>query len=585
MCGIAGIIEELDVRGLEYRWAAAASEMHSRGPDYSNYKISRIGEKNCLLGHKRLEIVDRDRASNQPMERGTVSMVFNGEIYNHFSIREKLKQQGVSFATLSDTEVLIQSFIAKGTKCFLDFDGMWAVAFVDYEKKRLTLSRDFFGEKPLYYYFDNKTFAFASNIKALNELLGGKLSINTEYFNYFVRSGYAPPNCTILNGVKRLEASQELHLDIHQMKLQCFETQRLLGEASSLRKTVFSMNRFEEVFSESLDRRLSASVPVGLMLSGGIDSSYIAAISKVVLGRELDCFTIKYGHGSEVETQRAKEVARKLNLPHQVIDIAKKDLKDLVRDSIPSMDEPISDVAFPLMLHIVGSVPDSVRVLLTGDGADELFLSYLGYQKPLQFIERENSIAGEMAIRVAKTLSSSPYDFRRIWRKISSKLPISAMQYWEVELQLLNSMWKSDRLSELASTPQMRLDRLYENAYRNDLSEYLLVKSDRASMAHSKEFRTPFLNKGLLNYVNRCDFDSLQRGNKKYLKERLNVLIGKDLAFEKRGMFAGGEKIFSGIALSTSKELSVPVPKTPQERYRCFVLQEWLAFHNKFFER
>lgn len=514
------------------------------------------------------------------MVRGDVDMVFNGEIYNFRRVRPSLEEQGVQFETSGDSEVFLNAFLAQGEKCFDGLDGMWAVAFLDKSHLTLTLSRDFFGEKPLYYILDGGTFCFSSNILALCKLYGRLLPLNRAYLTHFLQSGFAPPDCTAFDGVRRLEARQTVVLDLRSMTLRIRDRQPLFDASLLGTGAPFSLTCFENLFAESLEDRLVADVPLGLMLSGGIDSSYVAATARHILDYKLECLTIRYGWGSEAETDRAHLVAKILGLPHHVVDVPKSQLETLVEVAVPSMDEPISDVAYPLLLRIVGATPAETRVLLTGDGADELFLSYANYRRFLPHLTRRPTWPGRLSVKGAGVLSGAPYNLRRMWRGLTTTLlPMSATQMLEMELAFENGTWKLGRIGG-GDSPSQQLSAIYAHAYENNLAEHLLVKSDRASMWHSKEFRTPFLNRKLLNYVGGCCLDSLPWGVKFHLVKSLNEKLGVDLGFSKRGMFARGEYAFQHLSLLDLTPYGVPRPTTPQERYRNLILGKWITYNN-----
>lgn len=580
MCGIAGIVEPKGRAALEGRWQAAAERMSHRGPNASCHIVREIGQKQIFLGHRRLAIVDLTARSDQPMTRGQTDMVYNGEIYNFRHLRSKLEATGSVFETTGDSEVLLNAFRRYGKDCLQDFDGMWGLAILDRDRKLLTLNRDIFGEKPIYYLHEGNRFAFASDAIALCRLDGTARSLNSAFLRHFILSGYAPPDCSVFEGIKRLEPGQTLTLDLETMALLVEDRGPLFQTPLFGAETPFSMNRFHALFVEALETRLLADVPLGLMLSGGIDSSYVAAAVRQDLDKRLHCLTVRYGQGSDVETDRARRVTEILGLPHDIIEVAEEEFESLVEDAISSMDEPIADVAYPLLLRIVGASPTDIKVLMTGDGADELFLSYARYQKYLPYLGRPPGGLGQLGPLVAGTLSRGPELLRRIWRWAApSLLPMSAAEMLFVDLALESGDWKRSRLGNPGHHSNEQAALLYDHAYSNDLAEYLLVKSDRASMWHSKEFRTPYLNRALLNYIGGCTLESLPRGNKTPLVARLNRMLGQDLGFNKRGMFAQGERAFDHLALPNIARLDLPRPHSAQERYRHFVLGKWIEHH------
>ncbi|WP_286829438.1 MULTISPECIES: asparagine synthase (glutamine-hydrolyzing) [Kordiimonas] len=578
MCGIAGIVEPIKTDGLVARWNSASERLSNRGPDNASYIIRELGSLRCLLGHRRLQIVDITSKSDQPMSMGDLDMVFNGEVYNFRPLRRLLSDSGLGLHSEGDAEVVLASYWQKGEGCFRDFDGMWAVAFLDRKSKKLVLSRDYFGEKPLYYYFDGEIFVFASDIIALQKMSGRELPLNQVYFHHFVRNGYAPPNCCVFEGVQRLEPGQILEFNLKSKEITLRDTNPIFKKGVAERSSRFSIEKFEELFITSLNDRLMADVPLGLMLSGGIDSSYVAAVAKQELACRLDCYTVRYGHGSDEETSRAAQVAETLGLPHTMIDVEQRQLESLLDDSVPSMDEPISDVAFPLLLRLIGAVPSKIRVLLNGDGADELFLSYVNYRKYLNRLDNNPTKVGYFAMEVSDVLKHLPENFRRVWRKALANIPMSSTQMLEGDLLLQHGGWQIKRILEDNPLGDP-LSVLYKQAILNNLSDYLNTKSDRASMWNSREFRTPFLNKSLFQYVLDCNSSELPRGEKKILTKRLNDRLGKDLYFSKRGMFSRGELAFANINISEQWATKLPKWRSPQERYRILVLTKWLEFH------
>lgn len=581
MCGIVGVIEAKGRDGIERRWERSAERIARRGPDTKMHSFSFVADRQCLMGHRRLSILDTSSASNQPYSVGDFEMVFNGELYNHKAIRDGLREAGVQFNTTGDTEVVLRSYIHEGLDCFDSFDGMWALAILDKKQKTLTIKRDFFGEKPLYYLYDCETFVFASDILALAEMYGKPLSINPTFFETFIRTGQGPKDQCVFKGVQRLLSNETLVLDIESFAIEMQQRSRLFERFPSDRTQEFAVEDFEALFVQALETRIEADVPVGLLLSGGIDSSYVALHASRSLGKTLNCFTVRYGKGSDVETDRAAMVASQLGLPHNVLDLEQLEFEPLIDLSISSMDEPIADVAYPYLLQIIGLAPESIKVLLTGDGADELFLSYVNYVRYLNRVNKADTWFGQVTKAGARTVSRTPNFLRRMYRKSVRVLPMSSVQMLESDKLISGgSVMERTRLDGEIELEQ--LDILYDQAYRHDLDDYLLVKSDRASMWNSKELRSPFLNRNLLKYVYSCTTSSLPRGNKAPIVQKLHDVLGSGLDFSKRGMFAGGEQI---LVARETPDLSVfgigTVLLTPQEKYRGCIAAKWIDCHLK----
>lgn len=585
MCGLAGYISK-KTTGLGEQLKMAAATLYRRGPDNVETVTKTYPEIPLTVGlaHTRLKIVDHDESSNQPYFFRNIAMVYNGEIYNHSDIRCELMSLGHHFRTLSDTEVLIKSYSEWGESCFEKFDGMWAVAIFDGDSKKLVLSRDRFGEKPLYYCQSENGIFFASTLRSIRCLTDIDLSLNSAAIKNTIDDGFNFHEESLYEKVFKLPCNCVKIFNVENFSLDSKAIGDLLPTPKQ--RVAFSIQKFEQILLDSLDRRLIADVPICLLLSGGIDSTYIAALAQRELNRDLSCITITDEVGGNIETDRAKRATKILGLEHSVIDVKVGDFVSLYERGLEAMDEPMCDPSFPMLINLISHVPEKYKVLVTGDGADELFLSYSNYRKNLHYQPNR--------LRLNENILTKLYEF-------GARLKAPTSRYFKYILDrcvetssddaFLNDLIFNGSDGRVAFIKKMRetefenVDEnffIYFNAYFYELSEYLLVKTDQASMFHSREARSPFLNAELKEYVLSCNPKRLGLGNKDHVKERLKKLLGADLRFEKRGFFASGQKHLPKIRTEDqiSEYLTPYLSKihiSAAKSYRLKVLNDWLA--------
>lgn len=585
MCGLAGYISRTTVK-REKQLQEAAATLYRRGPDNAQTVIKNFPGLGLTIGlaHTRLSIVDHDDGSNQPYLFQNIAMVYNGEIYNHNDIRRELVSLGYDFETLSDTEVLIKSYSEWGESCFEKFDGMWALAIFDQESKKLILSRDRFGEKPLYYCLNDNGIFFASTLKAIRCFTDVKLDLNGAAIKNTIDDGFNFDQESIYKTVYKLPCNCVTTIDLENFTLESKQITEFLPTPK--KKLEFCIKKFEQILLDSLDRRLVADVPICLLLSGGIDSTYIAALAKRELNLDLSCITITDEVGSKVETDRAKVATKILELQHNVIDVKMADFSSLYQKGLNAMDEPMCDPSFPMLINLISHVPEKYKVLVTGDGADELFLSYSNYRK--------NFESKSHGVRLNENLSAKLYHLgarlnapiSRYFKYILDQcIQTSSGAAFINDLLFNGSEGRVNFLKNMRSKKFEDTDEnlvIYFNAYYYELSEYLLVKTDQASMFHSKEARSPFLNAELKEYVLSCSSKGLGLGHKQHVKEQLKKLLGTDLNFEKRGFFASGQNYLPKLSnRDLISEHLVPhlnqVDISSAKAYRLKVLNDWLA--------
>ncbi|WP_457565118.1 asparagine synthase (glutamine-hydrolyzing), partial [Caminibacter sp.] len=379
MCGIVGFIGKKDIKTLE-----SMLEIQSyRGPDDRGIYFDEIS--GLHLGHNRLSIQDLSPLGHQPMisEDGSHIIVFNGEVYNFFRLKKELEEKGYSFNSHSDTEVILKSFIEWGVeKAVSKFIGMFAIAYFDKTKKRLFLIRDRAGVKPLYFYQKNNVFMFSSEIKSFHRHPAFTKEINYDVLSYFFQFGYIPEPYSVFKNCYKLQAGHYLEFNIQNST---FEIHKYWDVADFYRKEKFKKNEkeilyeIEDILSDSVNLRMIADVPVGVFLSGGVDSSFVSALLAKKLNKKIDTFTIGFEDKKYDEAKYAAEIAKYLNTNHHEYYVNAKEMLGLVEKLPFFYDEPFGDSsALPTML-VSKKAKEKVTVALSADGGDEAFVGYSKY--------------------------------------------------------------------------------------------------------------------------------------------------------------------------------------------------------------
>jgi len=536
MCAIFGIIGEYD-KDLARK---AIGLLSHRGPDYCGV----YEKKEVFISHNRLSIVDLNERASQPMIRDEVVLSFNGEIYNFQALKKDLD---IDFETHSDTEVVLRAYQKYGFS-FVDYlEGMFAISL--YDKGKLYLFRDRLGKKPLYYMRESKSFIFASEIKAILPFVKRKRLNKDALHSYLSFLAPTPPH-TFYEGVEKLESG---HFAIYDKgKLEVKSYYDVLPSKISITSEKEALEQIESVLSQSIEKRLMGDVEVASLLSGGVDSSLIAAMSAKA-GTKLKTFSLGYeGYKKYDERKYAKEVSSQLGLENIDIELSKDTFFNNINEVIYSLDEPLNDpAAVPLYSLFERVKAEGIRVVLSGEGADELFLGYKHY---FEYMDIQK--AGELKHNnwLNNHLHAN-FSMHREWewykRIFSAEVLFrsSGEKFTDLQKNLLMKANVKDGFS-------MQYLQKYRNTYEshgvNDESqwysyldlkhfqaEHFLTKLDRVSMAHGVEGRTPFLDHTLVELVFSMDpslrykagatKDLLKKVAKPYLSE--NIITRKKKGF------------------------------------------------------
>lgn len=513
MCGIAGFFSTNSSEDEGWLPVANQSLVH-RGPDASGIWIS--PERHCGLAHRRLSIVDLSEDANQPMVvRDNFSIVFNGEIYNFLELKEELRALGHSFTTTSDTEVLLKAYIEWGDECLNKLQGMFAFAIFDVQAGRLFLARDRAGEKPLFYRYDGGNLYFASELKALMKHPSLPRTIDREAMDCYFALGYVPGDRCILQGFAKLPPAHALSINLGSQNLKVWSYWQLPQEPSDDPPLDAEglVDELEALLLDSVRRQLVADVPVGVLLSGGVDSSLITALAAKSASK-VRTFTIAFpGHGSLDESAHARLIADHFGTEHVEL-IGDPTTAEVFPELVKQFDEPMADSSmFPTWL-VSRLVREHCTVALGGDGGDELFGGYNSYSRLLWMQKRMGKIPGPLRRFVASLggkalpvgfkgrnyLLSLAMDFSAGISTVNSLLDLDA------RAQLLGNRPQYVPVAEKIArqrTPAQRdlLQRVTRYDFNNYLADDILVKVDRASMMHSLEVRAPLLDAKLIEFA------------------------------------------------------------------------------------
>jgi asparagine synthase (glutamine-hydrolysing) len=533
MCGIAGILSFDGQVCVEHLLNMSNSQRH-RGPDDSGTWISARG--NVGLAHVRLAIIDLSPGGRQPMtdEAEQLQIVFNGEIYNHLEIRSQLKSKGHRFRSSSDTEVILAAYRQWGFDCLSQLNGMFAFALYDDSSGQLFLARDRAGEKPLYFWHDKNSFTFASELQALFVDPGTSRSIDLEALNGYLAYGYVMGSKCILRGPEKLPPGCAMVIDVESG----YKRQWAYWEIPTAPSPIPEKSLAEtatELIKDSTRLRLIADVPVGIMLSGGTDSSLIAALGAAVSPTPIKTFTVAFPGHSIDESKYARLVAQHLGTEHYELE-ARPASMDVLLHLAQRTGEPLADASMIPVYELSKLIRQHVTVALGGDGGDELFGGYPHYSWLQRISGMRSSIpkyGRTVASNVGKLL---PIGVRGRQHLIGlggdlDESVVSINQLFDIGARrgLLQSSevtaapeCSKRRLSELERSP-LRKASLVD--FKTFLVDDILVKGDRASMLNSLELRAPFLDHRLIEFA----FGGLpdaQRSNGPELKVLLRKIVG-----------------------------------------------------------
>jgi asparagine synthase (glutamine-hydrolysing) len=501
-----------------------SEHLRHRGPD----DVGLVEMEHLALGHRRLSIIDLSPNAKQPMTSadGRFVLVYNGEVYNFIELRQELRRLGVNFRSSSDTEVVLYAYIFWGSQCLKRFNGMFALAIWDSREKELFLARDRFGKKPLYYYHHRDGVTFASELTALlaDEEIPRRVSL--EAINCYLSLGYILAPMTIYQDIYKLESATCLTISqAHRTPSKArYWNYADYFRVKSAEKEETIADNILTLLEQATERRLISDVPVGAFLSGGLDSSSVVSLMKRHHPETLHTFSVGFEEETYNELPDADRAAAWINTSHHSLMCRGGKDGRLIDEAIAAYDEPFADNSLIPMVAVSRLAANYVKVVLSGDGADEIFAGYLTYKADKyysyarylpDFVKRFMTSMGESQQKAHGKLNwaykqkqffygtlHDPDEAHYLWRLIfnpEERLGILGSQYRDL-------VYDSDPFHIFQRYYQevkdlKGLDRhLYVDAM-TWLPDDILVKVDRATMASSIEARCPFLDVELVEYA------------------------------------------------------------------------------------
>ena len=551
MCGIYGQLFK-DGEIHKDQFYSNLQMLQHRGPDAEGLWFS--PDNRSALSFKRLSILDLSEAGNQPMidDSGQYVIVFNGEIYNHLSLREELKELGHDFHSTTDTEVLLKSFIEWPDAFLSKIEGMYSFAIYDQHMATITLARDFAGQKPLYYYFSDTEFRFASELKPIinNHM---SLEINKNSLNNLFKFGFTHQSSSLLKNFNKLGPGERLIIDLNAWKKSIFKDPKLFHKnyQSNFRNSKDLKNlshKLIDLLNESIESQLYADVEVGVMLSGGLDSSIITALASK-LKSSLKTFSATFPENIEAdESIYSNKIAKYFNTDHHELSI--KDISpSFLEDIIYFYDDPISSPSFIPTYLICREIKKHCKVVLGGDGADELFGGYHQYSRIKTLNLSSNRFFNNFYVEprfLINFIENSNLKGKGLLLNIFSNLKVMnhSLVSWfsDHERKKLFGFFENENFqNELDLDNHDHLNRLLKSDFQYYLPEEILKKVDRSSMANSLEVRAPYLDSKIIMFAFNeipSKFKVSSRERKIILQKVGSSILPKDFEFNRKQGFS-----------------------------------------------
>lgn len=553
MCGITGFIDFNKHQNIDTLNAMVATLAH-RGPDDKGAKLYKSNETNIGLGQTRLSIIDTSNLGHQPMEYKHLSIVYNGEVYNHKEIRKQLEDKNHVFISHSDTEVILHAFEEWGTSCVHKFVGMFAILIYDQIQEKIYAFRDRPGVKPFYYYWQNNTFLFSSELKAFHKFPTFQKEIDTNSLVAFFDYGYVPSPYSIFKNTYKLQPGKYLTLDLKSKELRTIE---YWNPDSFYMKPKLDISyedakqELHQLLKSAYQYRMVSDVPVGVFLSGGYDSTSVAAILQDTSKSKIKTFTIGFEEGNN-EAPYAKENAKYLGTDHHEYYCTEDEAKDIIKDLPFYYDEPFADSsAIPTSL-VSHFAKKQVTVALSADGGDEVFCGYNRYVKLEQQMRTLKKIPKFSRPLLKQTLAvgsvlipNSKHQLKHQLRGLSDSISkddqFFALKLFQKSSEMPSHIKKryfsfqKEKLNTAFNKPKnychSNLELWMAMDYQMYLENDILTKVDRATMSVSLEGREPLLDHRILELAAQLPLKYKYDGKttKKILRDITHEYIPKEM--------------------------------------------------------
>lgn len=542
MCGLTGFCDFTQKSDLSVLVKMTQSIKH-RGPNHTDFFFQSFENNTIGLGFNRLSILDTSELGNQPQKFKHLVMVFNGAIYNFKEIRKKLENEGYTFDSQSDTEVVIKSFHFWGDNAVDLFIGMFAIVLYNSHTQTIKLIRDRAGVKPLYWYFDQNTFLFGSELKTFHFNPNFIKQINNQALQLYFNFGYIPQPYTIFNSAYKLKAGHIVTFDIESKNFEEKEYWNVFNAYSTSKLNISfeeSKTQLKEIFKSAFRYRMISDVPVGMFLSGGYDSTAVTAILTQELGYKIKTYTVGFHSKKYNEAEYAEKIAKHLNTHQKTVYTSPNDALKLLPDLVSIWDEPFADSSMIPTLLVSELAKKEVTVSLSSDGGDELFGGYEKYVTAQKIQKWQQKIPFKKIIY--KILSkynptkipilNRTYNFERRYYLLLEVLKANNLSDF---MKILSFTFNSFEINQILTTNTTQIKTNFdsnpsEHKVSNEIDKMMaidyvtyqlddiLTKVDRATMHHALEGREPLLDHRILEFVASLPIDyKISGGNQKIL--------------------------------------------------------------------
>ena len=546
MCGISGFCDfnkKLSEKDLQ----KATICLQHRGPDDEGAAVFETNKATIGLGHRRLSILDLSPQGKQPMysDDNDVVLILNGEVYNFLEIRKELEALGHSFHSNSDTEVIIKAYLQYGIDTVHKFIGMFAFALFDKKKQLIYLLRDRAGVKPLHYFYKNDCVLFASELKSIYTYPVFEKSINEEAVSLFFKYAYIRTPHTIFKNTYKVEPGHYIKIDVENKKVDNVKYYDVLDYYNKPKLTISeedASTEVEKLFTSAFQYRMVSDVPVGVFLSGGYDSSVVAAILQKNNSQKIKTFTIGFHEKKYNEAEHAKKIAEYIGTDHNEYYCTTSEAQDIFPLLADIYDEPFGDSSGIPTTLVSMFARKQVTVALSADGGDEIFAGYNRYAQSNKINQVYNKTPLVFRTAIAKILHAVPlkhlpllkeqtlafgkleeilisrdrYSIADILSKhYTNRQLTNLLQRFNPDINLYNNLGKINNENDFINT-LLALD------YKTYMIDDILVKVDRATMSVGLEGREPFLDQRIIEFVAQLPSElKYKNGSKKYLLKKI----------------------------------------------------------------
>ena len=592
MCGISGIVSTKILQKPEYKIKLKnmTDAMQHRGPDDEGMEFF----ENCFLGFRRLSIVDTSSAGHQPMysQDKNKCIVFNGEVYGYRELKKSI--DNYSFKSNTDTELVLALYENYGTDLLQKITGMYAFTVWDEKEQQIFAARDRFGEKPFYYAFgENGEFIFASEIKSI--LATGLVykEINTDAIFHYLRHAFVSSQQSIYKNIFVLPPSHFLIYKNGNLEITPYDN---LEKSEVKIDENTAVEKLKELTHQSVEKQLVADVPVGVFLSGGLDSGTMVAISSQY---NPNITTLGFAYeGDWNEMPQARQIAKKYRTNHHEVFLEENRIYEILQKILTNLDEPLADTSIVATYAICEKAKEKMTVVITGNAGDELFGGYKWYQQELEFLEKGNASKFLLPIYKVGSLLSKKLGFKKLnsslLEKINRAKYRNIIDFHQRKVHQFFSKEEVQRLlksgSDFEHQYSFKLDEKNLNTcLKMDLTNVLpgsyMVKDDRISMMHSIELRTPFLDKNLVEFCVSlpCQYKISTTQTKKILRKAFGDFLTEDILNKKKQGF--GAPVAKWLKLKEMESSTEGILKNPTSKIYQFLnfneVQKYLDYTYK----